>query len=68
MKTRLLRLLHGRDVPKLLDVAFDWPRFGEGFEDQVDACIAGHDHARLIVVDTLAKVRPQHQNGNRQLY
>ena len=67
MQSRLRRLLHGRAHPALLDIAFDWPRFGEGFEDQVEAWVVAHDHARLIVVDTLAKVRPQ-QKGNRQLY
>ena len=67
MQSRLRRILRGRDVPPLLDVAFDWPRFGAGFEEHVHEWVAAHDHARLIVVDTLAKVRPQ-QKGNRQLY
>ena len=67
MQSRLRRVLRGKDVPDLLDIAFDWPRFGEGFEEHVQEWVAAHDHARLIVVDTLAKVRPQ-QKGNRQLY
>ena len=67
MQSRLRRLLLGKTVPDLLDIAFDWPRFGEGFEEHVQAWVSTHAHARLIVVDTLAKVRPQ-QKGNRQLY
>lgn len=67
MQSRLRTVLHGKDVPSLLDIAFDWPRFGEGFEDQVEAWVSTHPDARLIVVDTLAKVRP-HQRTNRQLY
>ena len=68
MQSRLRTLLRGRSLPKdRLDIAFDWPRFGEGFEDQVEAWVSTHPDARLIVVDTLAKVRPQ-QRTNRQLY
>jgi hypothetical protein len=68
MQSRLKTLLRGRSLPKdRLDIAFGWPRFGEGFEDQVDAWVSGHADARLIVVDTLAKVRPV-QRANRQLY
>lgn len=67
MQSRLKTLLHSRPVPKTLDIAFDWPRFGEGFTEAVEQWIAAHPHARLIGVDTLAKVRPL-QKGNRQLY
>jgi hypothetical protein len=67
LQSRLRTILRGRDAPQALDIAFDWPRFGSGFEDRVHEWIAAHGHARLIVVDTLAKVRPQ-SKGNRQLY
>lgn len=68
MQSRLRTLLGDRALPKdRLDIAFDWPRFGAGFEDQVEAWVSSHADARLVVVDTLAKVRPQ-QRSNRQLY
>jgi hypothetical protein len=68
MLSRVKAILRGRPLPAdRLDIAFNWPRIGEGFEDQVEAWIAAHQHARLVVVDTLAKVRPR-QRFNRQLY
>lgn len=68
LQSRLKTLLRGRSLPQdRLDIAFNWPRFGEGFEEMIEAWVSTHRDARLIVVDTLAKVRPQ-QRATRQLY
>jgi hypothetical protein len=42
-----------------ITVSVKWPRIDEGGFDAIRAWLDKHPHARLIVIDTLAKVRPR---------
>jgi len=46
-------------APEGLEFATEWPRVGEGCEEKLRAWLESHPGARLVVVDTLKKVRPK---------
>jgi hypothetical protein len=60
LQTRMSKLLQGAVIPDRLDLAIAWQRMGDdtlGLAWLV-GWIEAHPDARLIVIDTLAKVRP----------
>lgn len=61
LQSRMTKLLQGGRVPERLDLAIEWQRMGDdalGLSWLV-GWIEAHPDRRLIVIDTLAKVRPQ---------
>jgi AAA domain len=50
-----------------LSAAIEWPCLGEGGAEMIDNWCATHPDARLVVIDTLKKVR-QRTNGQRSVY
>ncbi len=56
LSTRAWKLLQG-DPPPTLTFATHWPRLNEGGLDLLQLWLQGHPDARLIIIDTLAKVR-----------
>lgn len=68
-KKRLEDLLGG-DRPELgnTDYATDWPRINDGGAEKVREWFAAHPDARLVVIDTLARVRPGNSNSDRDRY
>lgn len=65
LKDRLVKLLAndaGVDVSRL-DVRTDCPRLDKGGTLVISAWLDAHPDARLVVVDTLAKVKPRRRPG-----
>jgi AAA domain/Ribonuclease R winged-helix domain len=64
---RLGKLLAGRPAPARLHITTEWPRLDEGGADLLDDWVAVHSDARLVIVDTLAMLKPR-TNGRRTQY
>lgn len=65
MQKRLKTLLCGGRVPERLNFAYKCPRLDEGGLEAIDGWLKGHPEARLIVVDTLKRIRPQEHRIKR---
>lgn len=64
LKSRLEKLLHGGQAPSDLYLATDWPRLDKGGDGSLRNWVADH-RPRLVVVDTLARVRPSNRRDDR---
>jgi len=47
----------------LLDYDTEWARIGEGGEEAIEEWLRAHPNARLIVIDTLERIRPKRMKG-----
>jgi hypothetical protein len=58
IKNRLRKILGGTPFPENLLIAETWNRLDKGGLDDLKEFLKAHDDCRLVVIDTLAKVRP----------
>ena len=66
LKKRLKKMLPDGKLPDRLHLATDWPKVGEGCRDHIAQWLDDHPGARVVIIDTLKKIRPD--RGKRDLY
>jgi hypothetical protein len=67
LQRRLKKVLDGEDAPDGLEVAWSWPRLDQGGVEALRRYIEDRPQTRLVVVDTLKKIRPR-ESGSRGIY
>lgn len=63
IQSRLKALLLDQSPPAALHLAYGWPRVNEGGMEALAEWMQAHPETRLIVVDTLRKIRPMERIG-----
>ena len=66
MQRRLSKVLNGEPCPEGFDYATTFPRVDQGGAELLVQWIEANPNARLIVIDTLAKIRPRTRNQGYQ--
>lgn len=57
LKSRMEKLLAGGAAPPSLHLTCEWPRLGEGCEPELQRWLQHYPDTRLIVVDTMQRIR-----------
>jgi RecA-family ATPase len=65
LQIRLRKMLAGGSVPSNLDFATEWRKLDAGGLDDLEDWIKSHPEARLVVIDTLKRVRPAERRMGR---
>lgn len=66
LQERMNLLLQQDKAPERLHLSVEWPRFDDGGLQEIDAWIKSRKDARLVIVDTLAWVKPPSRKGANQ--
>lgn len=66
IKSRMQMMVGSTAWPERLFIETKWPRQGQGGVEALDAWLGQHPLCRLVVVDTLAKFRPQGAPGGKR--
>lgn len=68
LQARLSSMLQSSPPPATLDINFEWDRLDAGGADKIEHWISEHKRPRLVIIDTLAKVRERPKSkGNLYL-
>jgi hypothetical protein len=63
LKKRLAKLLGDAPAPERLTINTSWPRMDEGGKEEIMRWIDEADNPKLVIVDTLAKVKKRAKKG-----
>jgi hypothetical protein len=63
LKSRMAKLLAGAPSPSNLVLVPEWPRLDQGGLEAIEQWIKGTKNPRLVIIDTLAKVRSRLSRG-----
>jgi hypothetical protein len=66
LQTRLKKRLNGGTAPQGLELATQWPRLNDGGLEALEAWLIAHPDARLVIIDTLAKMRKAGNSNDRK--
>jgi hypothetical protein len=66
LQSRLKKRLNGGRAPQGLELATQWPRLNEGGLEALEGWLISHPNARLIIIDTLAKMRKAGNSNDRK--
>jgi len=67
LRDRLRAMLGGSSAPERLTLATEWPRIDEGGIDFIKQWLRRANNPRMVVIDTLQRMRPR-EHGNKRLY
>ncbi len=67
LQARIEKLLAGQEAPAGLHFALDWPRLDEGGLEALDEFLGDHPGIKLVIGDTLARLKPR-ASGRRTQY
>lgn len=59
LQSRITKLLNGVEVPQNFYYSVDFPNLDNGFFKYVDEAISNNNNIKLIIIDTLQKIRGQ---------
>lgn len=60
LQDRLKKILGGEPAPDSLHLVTEWPRLKDGGLELLEEWLRMHSRCRLIITDTLARLRPPH--------
>ncbi|MEO5334224.1 MAG: helicase RepA family protein [Magnetococcus sp. YQC-5] len=59
LQSRFSKILHGEQPPSNLHLCTEWHRLKDGGEEALTKWLSLHPNTRLVVIDTLERIRPQ---------